>query len=132
MHKTLKKWLLPALAIVVVGAVAAVPLWNFLLKPAGPGKAFASGNGRIEATEIDIASKLAGRIDEILVAEGEFVDLGQTLVRMNVDVLRAQRDEAVAQSKQAIAGVTSAEAQVAARQSDTAAAVAMIGQREAS
>lgn len=89
-----------------------------------------NGNGRIEATEIDVAAKLAGRIEEILVAEGEFVELGQTLVRMNIDVLKAQREEAIAQSKQASASVTSARAQVTARQSDTVAAIAMVGQRE--
>ena len=79
---------------------------------------------------ITVATKLAGRIDEIMVAEGEFVELGQILVRMNVDVLRAQRAEAIAQSKQASAAVISAQAQVTARQSDTAAAIAMVGQRE--
>jgi len=56
------------------------------------------GNGRLEATEIDVEAKLAGRIGKILVAEGEFVTMGQTLVQMNIDVLKAQRAEAIAQS----------------------------------
>ena len=34
---------------------------------------FASGNGRLEATEISISAKLAGRIDNIMVDEGDFV-----------------------------------------------------------
>ena len=125
-----KKWLAIAIAVVLVGAMAAAPLWNKFFKPSGPGIGFVNGNGRIEATEIDVAAKLAGRIEEILVAEGEFVELGQTLVRMNIDVLNAQREEAIAQSKQASASVTSARAQVTARQSDTVAAIAMVGQRE--
>jgi HlyD family secretion protein len=125
-----KKWLAIAIAVAMVGAMAAVPLWNKFFKPSGPGIGFVNGNGRIEATEIDVAAKLAGRIEEILVDEGEFVELGQSLVRMNVDVLKAQREEAIAQSKQASASVTSARAQVTARQSDTVAAIALVGQRE--
>lgn len=125
-----KKWLVYAIAVVGVGTMAAIPLWNKFFRPSGPGIGFVNGNGRIEATELDVSAKLAGRIDEILVAEGEFVELGQTLVHMNIDVLKAQRAEAFAQSKQASASVTSARAQVTARQSDTVAAIAMVAQRE--
>jgi hypothetical protein len=102
-----------------------------VLKPSGPGKGFASGNGRIEATEIDVATKLPGRVQNIMVNEGDFVQVGQSLAQMQTDVLDAQRDEARAQSQQAITAVASAEAQVAARQSDTAAAQATVGQRDA-
>jgi HlyD family secretion protein len=100
------------------------------LKPSGPGAGFVSGNGRIEATEIDVATKLAGRVRDIMVNEGDFVHAGQPLAQMQIDVLDAQRDEARAQSRQAVTAVASAEAQVAARQSDKAAAQAMVGQRE--
>ena len=100
------------------------------MKPSGPGVGFVSGNGRIEATEIDIATKLAGRVQEIHVNEGDFVKLGQPLAQMQIDVLDAQRDEAQAQSQQAVTAVASAEAQVAARQSDTAAAAGRGRQRE--
>lgn len=130
MQSKSKKWIVIGISVVVVGGMAVWPIWNKFFNPSGPGVGFVSGNGRVEATEIDVAAKLAGRIDEILVAEGEFVVVGQTLVRMNTDVLKAQREEAIAQTKQAAAAVTSAVAQVTARQSDTAAAIAMVGQRE--
>ena len=115
-----------AVAVVVLGVVTYV-----VLKPSGPGKNFVSGNGRIEATEIDVATKLAGRVQKILVNEGDFVHVGEPLAQMQTDVLDAQRAEAEAQSQQAITTVASAEAQVAARQSDTAAAQATVGQRAA-
>ena len=99
-----------AVAMVVVGVVI-----YFVLKPSGPGKGFVSGNGRIEATEIDVATKLAGRVRKIMVNEGDFVQVGEPLAQMQTDVLDAQRDEAQAQSQQAITAVASAEAQVAAR-----------------
>jgi HlyD family secretion protein len=125
---SLKKKLIVA-GIAVVAVVIAIFVW-IALKPTGPGPGFASGNGRIEATEIDVATKLGGRVRDIMVNEGDFVEVGQSLAQMQVDVLDAQRDEARAQSQQAVTAVASAEAQVVARQSETAAAQAMVGQRE--
>jgi HlyD family secretion protein len=122
-----KKWILVIAA--AAAAAAAVLAWT-AMKPVGPGAGFASGNGRIEATEIDVATKLAGRVKDIMVNEGDFVKAGQALAQMQIDVLDAQRDEARAQSRQAVTVVSSAEAQVAARKSDTAAAQAVVGQRE--
>jgi len=123
-----KKKLIAA-GIAVVAVVIAIFVW-IALKPSGPGAGFASGNGRIEATEIDVATKLGGRVRDIMVNEGDFVEVGQPLAQMQVDVLDAQRDEAKAQSQQAVNAVAAAEAQVVARQSETAAAQAMVGQRE--
>jgi HlyD family secretion protein len=64
-----------------------------------------------------------------MVNEGDFVQVGQSLAQMQVDVLDAQRNEARAKSQQAVSVVTSAEALVAARKSDTAAAQSMVAQR---
>ncbi|VDY97524.1 MFP family transporter [Escherichia coli] len=71
----------------------------WLLRPAGVPEGFAVSNGRIEATEVDIASKIAGRIDTILVKEGQFVREGEVLAKMDTRVLQEQRLEAIAQSK---------------------------------
>ena len=100
------------------------------LKPSGTGKGFASGNGRIEATEIDVATKLGGRVEAITVNEGDFVEIAQPLAQMQIDGLKAQRDEARAQSQQPVNAFASTEVQVVARQSEKAAAQAMIVQRE--
>lgn len=67
----------------------------------GPDEGFIVGNGRIEATEIDIATKLPGRVAEILVREGDFVTAGQVLAHMQVDTLRAQQEEAQAGFREA-------------------------------
>ncbi|WP_232823654.1 HlyD family efflux transporter periplasmic adaptor subunit [Dyella sp. C9] len=128
MSPALKKNLMIA-AAVVVAVLLGVFAWQ-KLRPSGPGEGFASGNGRIEATEIDIATKLAGRVQDILVQEGDFVKAGQTLARMQIDVLQAQRAEAVAGEQQAEHQVAAGEAQVALRQSDVAAAEAQVAQRE--
>jgi HlyD family secretion protein len=129
MNASLKKKLLPIVAILVVLAIAYVGWTRFA--PSGPGAGFVSGNGRIEATEIDIATKLGGRLQDVLVGEGDFVRAGQVLAHMQADVLKAQRDEAAAQSQQAVNVAQSARAQVVARQSDKQAAQAVVAQREA-
>ena len=43
---------------------------------------FAYGNGRLEATEINISSKLPGRIEKIYVNDGDFVTKGELLALM--------------------------------------------------
>src|SRR5690554_3741831 len=97
----------------------------------GPDEGFIVGNGRIEATEIDIATKLPGRVAEILVREGDFVTAGQVLAHMQVDTLRAQQEEAQAGLREAEYTVAAARAQIALRESDVAAMEAVVLQREA-
>jgi HlyD family secretion protein len=101
-----------------------------MLSQTGPGEGFVSGNGRIEATDIDVATKLGGRVQDILVSEGDYVTAGQLLAHMQVETLDAQRDEARARQQQAVSAVASAEAQVAVRESDKVAAQAVVAQRE--
>ena len=118
-----------SILLVTVVLAAAWYGWTHF-RTTGPGADFASGNGRIEATEIDVAAKLPGRIDDILVNEGDYVTAGQPLAHMQTQVLQAQRDEALAQKQQAVAAVASAQAQVAVRESDRQAALAQVAQRE--
>ncbi len=127
MHPTVKRSL-PVVVLVVLAA-AAYAAW-IELRPDGPGTGFASGNGRIEATEVDVATRFGGRVEEVLVAEGEFVRAGQPVARIAAESLRAQRDEAVARHEQALHAVAGAEALVALRRSDQAAAQAVVVQRE--
>ena len=127
MNPKLKRTLIIATVIAVAGAVA-VYAWK-ALRPKSD--AFISGNGRIEATEIDISTKLPGRVEKIFVEEGDFVQRGQLLAQMQTDTLEAQRNEARSQNQMAMHGVNMAQAQVAARESDKAAAIATVAQREA-
>ncbi|MDX9698226.1 MAG: HlyD family efflux transporter periplasmic adaptor subunit [Rhodocyclaceae bacterium] len=120
-----------AVSVLAVGVIV-LAWWGWQkLSDDGPGKGFVSGNGRIEATEIDIAAKLAGRIVTIQVREGDFVREGQHLATMQLDVLQAQRNEAIASFQQAEQSVAAAEAQVALKESDAIAAKALVTQREA-
>jgi len=124
-----KKWLIRALIILVLGVLGVVVWQKFLRHDNDEG--LVSGNGRIEAVEIDVAAKIAGRIKEILVREGEFVTAGQVVARMDTDTLEAQFREAVAQRQQAQSSVVTAQSQLAQRESEKSAALALLAQREA-
>ena len=91
-----RKWIFPAASVAVVAIIAGL-LW-YTLRPEGLGDGFASGNGRIEATDVDAASKLPGRIASIEVEEGEFVEAGQVIARMDNQVLEAQLAQATVAS----------------------------------
>ncbi len=124
----LKKWLF-ILAIVIAAIVLAVTVYE-MTRDRGPGPGFVSGNGRIEATELDVAAKIGGRVQDILVYEGDFVSEGEIVAHMQVETLVAQFDEAQAQEQQTITAVASANAQVKMRQSDQHAAEAAVDQRK--
>jgi len=121
---------LKVLAAVAVIDVIGALLWSEL-RPSGLGEGFASGNGRIEATEIDVATKSPGRVLEILADEGDFVQPGQVLARMDTDVLQAQLNQARAQVRQGENAILTAEAMVAQRESERATAEAVVTQRRA-
>ncbi len=121
-----RRWVGLAAVVALLGAGLA---WYVVQQP-GPVAGFVSGNGRIEATEVDVATKLPGRVVEVSAGEGDFVLAGAVLAQMQVDGLNAQRDEAVAHQQQALNAVRSAEAQVAVRQSDLVAIQALALQRE--
>ncbi len=123
----IKKLLWPIAAVLVL-ILLGYYLWQRFQQPDTQG--LISGNGRIEATEIDIASKLPGQLEQVLVKEGEFVEAGQILAKIKVSSLEAQLNEAQAQQQQAENAVLTAQAQVAMRQSDKAAMLAMVSQRE--
>lgn len=118
------------LAVALLAGIAAAYYVPRMLRGSRPAVDFVSGNGRIEATEIDVATKLAGRVQTITVDEGDFVKIGQPLATMQVSVLDAQLAEARAQHQQALNTALSIEAQVVQRQSDKAAAEAIVSQRE--
>ena len=91
----------------------------------------ASGNGRIEAVEIDVSAKSPGRIKEILVGEGDFVKTGDVLARMETTQLEAQRRQAEAQFQRAGIGVDTANTLIVQREAERTAAAAVVAQREA-
>lgn len=117
-------WFLAALIIGVL-----VFARQQLLQDRGP-EGFVHGNGRIEATEVDVASKMAGRVAEVLANEGDFVEAGQVLARMDLRTLEAQLAQARAEAANARSLRSTARAQLAQREADVAMAEAVLIQYE--
>ncbi|WP_242218615.1 HlyD family secretion protein [Shinella zoogloeoides] len=126
--KSLKNWIVAIVVIAVVaGAYYGLRIYDASGLPAG----IAGGNGRIEATEIDISTKTAGRIKEILVEEGAFVSAGQVLATMDTQQLEAQKKQAEASLQRAVISVDTARSLLSQREAEREAAAAVIGQHEA-
>src|SRR5215472_12573227 len=99
LDSTRNRFVLVSLVVIVAG-MAGFFAW-YELRPVGVPPGFVFSNGRIEATEIDIATKYAGRIEQVLVREGDTVDAGQVVARMDTSELLAQLHQAQAQERQA-------------------------------
>jgi HlyD family secretion protein len=117
MKSTLK--LLALLVVFGVAAYAAFAAWQRMTPPPLP-PGIAVGNGRIEATDIDVATKFAGRLEDVLVREGDTVEPGQILARMDTRTLAAQYREAEAKAQQRRDARQSAAAIVAQREAELA------------
>ena len=89
------------LAIVIIGACGGGAYW-WRSQQGGLPLGIVSGNGRIEADEIDIETKFAGRIAEMSADEGDMVKAKQVLARMDTRDLEAslRKSEALAQGAQ--------------------------------
>ncbi|MER0799057.1 HlyD family efflux transporter periplasmic adaptor subunit [Pseudomonas aeruginosa] len=129
MKQESKRWLSRALVVAALLGVG-VLVWQ-VSRPTGLGEGFASGNGRIEATEVDVAAKLPGRVAEIKVDEGDFVKAGEIVARMDTQVLEAQLAQAQAQVRQAENAKLTATSLVAQRESEKSTAQAVVAQRQA-
>src|ERR1700722_17708351 len=107
-----RRWLKLALprAVVIGGAGGGAYWWLHLPPQLPPGIAF--GNGRIEAQEIDIDTKFAGRISEILADAGDMVKAGQGVARMDTRDLSASLKKSEAAVSQALKAIDEADANV--------------------
>lgn len=52
--------------------------------------------GNVDIRQVDVGFRVPGRILEVLVDEGDLVEKGQPLARLDVDLLRQQKDQAQA------------------------------------
>ncbi|MCG2586355.1 HlyD family secretion protein [Massilia sp. TS11] len=106
---TLRRW--SALVILLVVGVAIFLLLRSQHQTSLP-PGIALGNGRLEATEVDVATKVAGRLATVAVREGDAVVRDQVLASLDVADLQAQLRAAQAQVAQARAAVAESRAGV--------------------
>jgi HlyD family secretion protein len=84
------------LLLLAIGGVGGAIYWLKYSQPSLPA-GIVSGNGRLEADEIDISTKFAGRIAEMLVDEGDVVKAGQVVARMDTSDIETSLKKAEAQ-----------------------------------
>ena len=108
-----RKRILVLLILIAVAAVAAYSMGWFHRDSA------LAGSGTVEARNIRVGSKVGGRIDKVLVREGDPVEAGQVLVTFDDAELKAALNQSRAAAEKAKAGFRPeevAEARAAAQQ----------------
>lgn len=106
------RWRQALVALTILAAACGGGYYWFKTANSALPLGIASGNGRVEADQIDIATKFAGRIAELLVDEGSAVSAGQVVARMDTRDLQASLEKGQAQVKQAQRALDEARANV--------------------
>ena len=110
-----KKRIITIIAIVAIIGMVAGYIKQMMQSPDIP-EGIAMGNGRIEATEVDITAKFGGRLAAVMVKEGDTVKVNQVLAHIDTKELDAQ--------------LRRAEAEVRRAKQERSVAVAVIAQRK--
>lgn len=108
------------LSLALVGLAVAVGAWVIWRNsthndiPAG----IFSTNGRIEANQVDIATKIAGRVTEVVPREGDMIDAGAVAARLDQTGIAAALRQSAAEANGARDALKSAQAAVVNRRSE--------------
>ena len=109
----LNRYVVIAAAVVLVGAAAAGYVgWKQYEASALPA-GIVSVNGRVEATQVDISTKIPGRVIEIVPHEGDIVPIGSVVARVDTSETMAQLHQAQASAELARKTLTTREAEAA-------------------
>ena len=101
------------LAIVALVVLIGVAVWRFVLAPPRVDSGVVAVSGRIEGDDSAVAAKASGRIREITVREGDRLQAGQVIARLDDEQIRAREQQAQAAVRQAEARARLAQHQVA-------------------
>ncbi|MBU0511074.1 MAG: efflux RND transporter periplasmic adaptor subunit [Chloroflexi bacterium] len=110
--KIYRKFLVAALLTILIASATACDA--IMADGGGGGVDGIQASGVVEAIEIVVAPELGGRVAEVLVDEGDKVQAGDPLFRLENEILDAQRRQAVAGHEAALANLETAHATVAA------------------
>ena len=110
-----KRFLKPIVGIVLVVIAVAGYLFIEERKTDPVPTGIALGNGRIEAVQVDIATRIPGRLSDVLLQEGDLVYVNQEVAyidsaQLRAQLLRARAEVASAESRIAGARATIAQA----------------------
>jgi HlyD family secretion protein len=105
------------LAMAALVSAAAALVWHDANRDRLP-DGIVKTNGRLEAEQVEIATKLAGRLVSVLVEEGQTVEAGAVIARLDAAEIEAQHRSAEAQLRRAEQVLRESKAAVALRTSE--------------
>jgi HlyD family secretion protein len=80
--------------IILIAAAVAGAYWYFTTQNSPETSTALTGSGTVETTEVNISPEVSGRITEVLVNEGDQVNAGDVLFKLDGSLLEAQRNQA--------------------------------------
>lgn len=81
---------------ILLAAISSAIIYFEVVKRYGNESGKIEGSGTIEATEIIISTKIAGRVIAVSKQEGEFLEKGELIARLDYDELSAQKSSMAA------------------------------------
>ncbi|HKR21009.1 MAG TPA: HlyD family efflux transporter periplasmic adaptor subunit [Pyrinomonadaceae bacterium] len=99
--------------LALIAAIAGVAIWYFVLRTPAVDPNIIKLSGRIEGDDAAVSAKVAGRIREISVREGDQVKAGQLIAVIDDEQVRAREDQERSLVQQSEARVASVRQQIA-------------------
>jgi membrane fusion protein YbhG len=94
---------LTIIVVLLVLGAGGFALWRFVLAPPALPPGVLAVSGRIEGDDSAVAAKTTGRVRAIAVREGDHVENGQVIARLDDEQVRAREQQAEAAVRQATA-----------------------------
>lgn len=107
----------PIQAIVVVLLLVAVSVYFIVTQVLADKNGVLTASGTIEATQVNVAPEMAGKVTEVLADEGQAVSVDDPLLQLDPSLLAAQRAVAAASLESAKAGAKTAQNALSTAQS---------------
>lgn len=99
----------PIPAIIIVLLLITLSVYFIVTQTAGTDETALTASGAIEATQVNVAPEISGKVTEVLVEEGQSVSTNAPLLRLDPSLLDAQRAVSSAAVDSATAALASAQ-----------------------
>lgn len=99
----------PIPAIIIVLLLITLSVYFIVTQTAGADETALTASGAIEATQVNVAPEISGKVTEVLVEEGQSVSANAPLLRLDPSLLDAQRAVSSAAVDSATAALASAQ-----------------------
>jgi membrane fusion protein YbhG len=106
----------PMIIVLVVLVITAIGYFVYQSWSQNNAAAQLKASGTIEATNVNVAPELAGKVKDVLVDEGQSVKSGEVLMHLDDTILQAQKEQGLAALTVAQSAASTADAALASAQ----------------